>query len=116
MRLTISSLLIIAACFLSGEVFAGNTVVTRHFNVDGVCGKCKERIENAAYVKGVKYADWNIDTHDLTVKYDSAKTSPEIFLQSIAKVGHDNELFKADDAVYNKIHKCCRYRKEAKMP
>jgi copper chaperone CopZ len=95
--------------FFQNNVFAGNNI-TRHFKVSGVCEKCKTRIENAAYVKGVKYADWNIDSQDLTVKYDSTKTSPEIFLKSIAKAGHDNEMFKADDEDYNKIASCCKYR------
>ena len=101
---------LMALTFLSqGIVFAGNNV-TKRFNVNGVCEKCKARIENAAYIKGVKYADWNVDTHDLTVKYDSTKTSPEIILKNIAKSGHDNELFKAEDADYNKIPSCCKYR------
>ena len=106
--------LLIAFNFLfQSNVFAGNTI-TRHFKVEGVCEKCKARIENAAYVKGVKYADWNIESSDLTVKYDSTKTSPEVFLKSVAKAGHDNELFKAEDADYNKIASCCKYRSGTK--
>ena len=95
-------------------VFAGNNI-TKHFNVNGVCEQCKTRIEAAAYVKGVKYADWNVDTHDLTVKYDSTKTSSEIILKSVAKAGHDNELFKADEGDYNKVAACCKYRSGIKM-
>ena len=101
--------LIVFTFMAQSNVFAGSTV-TKHFNVNGVCDQCKARIENAAYVKGVKYADWNVDTHDLTLKYDSTKTSPEIILKSIAKAGHDNELFKAEDADYNKIPSCCKYK------
>src|ERR1035437_1697948 len=100
--------LLIVFTFLSqSNVIAGKPIVTKHFTVNGVCEQCKARIENAAYVKGVKYADWNVDTHDLTVKYDSTKTFPEIILKSIAKAGHDNDLFKAEDEDYNKIPKCC---------
>ncbi len=100
--------------FIQSDVFAGPNTVTKHFNVNGVCSQCKERIENAAYVKGVKFADWNIDTHDLTVKYDSTKTSPEIILKSIAKAGHDNEMYKAEQEDYNKIASCCKYRSQIK--
>ncbi len=103
--------LLVSFSFLSpASVFAGKPIVTKHYNVNGVCEQCKARIESAAYVKGVKYADWNVDTHDLTVKYDSTKTSPEIILKSVAKAGHDNELFKAEDEDYNKIAKCCKYK------
>ena len=105
------SFLLIAGLFLTPTVsFAGGKNVTMHFKVNGVCEQCKTRIENAAYVKGVKYAEWNVDTHDLIVKFDSTKTSPEVFLKSIAKAGHDNDLFTAEEADYNKIAKCCRYR------
>ncbi len=88
---------------------AGNTV-TMHFKVSGVCEQCKTRIEAGAYVKGVRYASWDIDTHELTVKFDSSKTTPQIILKSIAKAGHDNELFKAEDVDYNKVTNCCKYR------
>jgi periplasmic mercuric ion binding protein len=105
------SFLLIAGLFLTPKVsFAGGKTVTKHFTVNGVCGQCKTRIEDAAYVKGVKYADWNVKTHDLTIKYDSTKTSPEVFLKSIAKAGHDNELYKAENADYNKVANCCKYR------
>lgn len=106
--------LIISFVFFAHTVVAGPNTVTKHYNVNGVCKQCKARIENAAYIKGVKFAEWNVDTHDLTIKYDSTKTSPEVFLKSIADAGHDNDLFKADDAVYGKIHHCCRYRPENK--
>ena len=91
--------------------FAGNpNVVTNKYTVNGVCDKCKKRIEEAAYLKGVKYADWNVDTHVLTVKYDSTKTSADLILQRVAKAGHDSEHFKATDDDYNKLPSCCMYR------
>ncbi len=110
MQRLFSFLLICGLFFTPFLSFAGGKTVTKHFTVNGVCDQCKTRIEQAAYVKGVKFADWNVDTHDLTVKYDSTKTAPGIFLKSIAKSGHDNEMFKAEDEDYNKIPKCCKYR------
>ncbi len=111
MRLFISFSVLIATIFLiNHDVAASNTMVTKHFKVEGVCEKCKKNIENAAYVKGVKFAEWDKNTHVLTVKYDSSKTSPEIFLKSVAKSGHDNEMFKAEEGDYNKISPCCKYR------
>ena len=87
-----------------------HNIVTDHKKVEGVCEQCKKRIEDAAYVKGVKTAEWNPDTRDLYLRYDSTKTNTEIILKSVAKAGHDNELFKADDADYAKQPKCCRYK------
>jgi periplasmic mercuric ion binding protein len=100
---------------IQGNAIAGPNTVTKHFVVNGVCDQCKARIENASYIKGVKYADWNVKTHELTVKYDSTKTSPEVILKSIAKAGHDNELYKAETEDYDKIAKCCKYRSGIKM-
>ena len=103
-------LFLLISSFIATNALAGNHTVTGKFKVDGVCEQCKARIEAAAYIKGVKFADWDVKSQELTVKYDSTKTSPELILKSIAKAGHDNEMFKADDADYNKIASCCKYR------
>ncbi len=97
------------------SVAKDNKVVTAHFTVDGVCDQCKTRIENAAYIKGVKFAEWSEVSHDLTVKYDTTKTSSDDILKHIAKAGHDAGQFKALDEDYKKVPKCCRYRDGAKM-
>jgi Cu(I)/Ag(I) efflux system membrane fusion protein len=82
------------------------------FNVSGVCDMCKERIENAALsVDGVKKADWSIETHFLDLKYDASKVKLSTVQQAIAKAGHDNGKFKADDKTYNSLPECCWYRK-----
>ena len=96
-RLSIYILLVVAACPPRLALAGNRDIVTHKYNVNGVCEQCKKRIEDAAYIKGVKYADWEVDTHLLTIKYDSTKTSDTAVLQSIAKAGHDNELRKATD-------------------
>jgi len=101
-------------CFLflaPGRLFASNhNIVTGTYLVNGECDQCKKRIEDAAYIKGVKYANWNVETHNLTVKYDSSKTSSELILKSIVKAGHDSENMIATDDDYNKLPSCCKYR------
>jgi copper chaperone CopZ len=96
--------------FFSVYAQDNKSVVIEHYNVNGVCEQCKNRIENAAYIKGVKKAEWNVDTHDLAVTYKPSKTSADAILESIAKAGHDNEKVKATDEAYNKLPKCCHYR------
>ena len=45
------------------------------FEVDGICGMCKKRIETAALKsKGVKFAIWSVKTHQLSVILDERKT------------------------------------------
>jgi membrane fusion protein, copper/silver efflux system len=82
------------------------------FKVYGLCEMCKERIEKAALsVPGVKSASWDMDSKMLQVKYpDSVKTLD--IHKAVAKVGHDTDLVKADDAVYKALPECCLYREE----
>ncbi len=79
-------------------------------HVDGNCNMCKDRIENAALIKGVKKATWNKHKDQLVVIYDASKTSISEIEKAVAKVGHDTPNFKADDKVYNNLPKCCQYR------
>ncbi len=83
---------------------------TDSFFVDGICGMCKDRIQNSALtVKEVEWAEWNLDTKTLTIKYRD-EVDLEKLHEIIAKVGHDTEKIKATDKAYNKLHSCCKYR------
>lgn len=83
--------------------------VTSKFTVYGNCGMCKTRIEKALKVKGVKYAYWDKDTELATVKHDPKVVSLDQLHQLCAAVGHDTDLVKAKDEVYNQLHSCCKY-------
>lgn len=85
-------------------------IVTEEFNVHGVCDMCKARIENAAYIKGVKHCNWDKQTEILTVTFDTRKTSLDLIHKSIAAAGHDTSEAEADPEVYNKLPKCCAYK------
>ena len=82
------------------------------FKVDGNCEACKKRIETAAFaVKGVKTADWNTETHFLTVNL-KARTDLEDVYQAVAKAGHDNKKYQTANKTYNTLPMCCQYRKK----
>ncbi|MEO9891096.1 metal transporter [Aurantibacter sp.] len=82
-------------------------------DVNGKCIMCKERIEKAALgVKGVKYAEWNIPTHQLSLIYNEGKTDPMKIKTAIVNVGHDTKELKATEEAYNSVHPCCRYRED----
>lgn len=87
-----------------------NTVITDSVYVHGVCGMCKDRIENAALIKGVKKVTWNKKNQYLTVIYKPSKVSLEDIQKELAKVGHDTGEFNASDEVYDALPTCCRYR------
>jgi mercuric ion binding protein len=87
-----------------------NTLVTETITVKGTCSQCKNRIEDAAYISGVKRAEWNKTTKELTVTYRKDKTSLNKIEESIAKKGHDAGDVKAADQDYNKLPECCAYK------
>ncbi len=114
---TIKNILIIIlllTSFKSIEAQNKNLIDTTTFKVSGVCGSCKSRIENAALIKGVKYANWDIKTHHLTVIYNTSKVKIDDIHKSIALAGHDTEKIKATDEAYSKLPKCCAYRDDVK--
>lgn len=80
-------------------------------DVDGVCGMCKGRIEKAALnCKGVKYAKWNVNTHELKLIVDERKTDVSTIQQNLANAGHDTKEIKATKEAYASLHPCCKYR------
>ncbi|WP_264512581.1 heavy-metal-associated domain-containing protein [Flavobacterium sp. N1719] len=90
-----------------------NKNATYTFEVNGNCETCKQRIEKAAYsVKGVKSAVWNIETHQLDLIINEEKTDVTAVKKAIVAVGHDVGDMKADDAVYDKLHHCCKYERK----
>ena len=69
---------------------------TTEFKVYGLCGSCKERIENASLIKGVKWTEWNKETEILKVIYNPQKVKVEDIHKAVANVGHDTDLIKAE--------------------
>lgn len=102
----ICGILIISTGIVEGQ---NQKVKTDTFKVHGVCNMCKARIENAAYIKGVKHCEWNRETEMLTVSYNTEKTSLEKIHQSIAEAGHTTSTVEADPEAYRKLPKCCAY-------
>lgn len=80
------------------------------FKVAGACEMCKDRIEKTALaLNGVSEANWNTKDHILHIAYDSKIVKLNEVHKAIAAVGHDTELEKAPDEVYNKLPTCCLY-------
>ncbi len=102
---------LLTICFLLSAIasFAQKkTEIT--FKVDGVCGMCEDRIEQALDVPGVIISDWNVESKMLKVAYKTKKISEQQIHQRVADAGHDTDRVKATDEVYAMIHSCCKYR------
>ncbi len=73
------------------------------------CGDCKDRIEGALnYVKGVKFAELDNDTKQVTVRYVTKKVSLAEIKAEIAAVGYDADDVKAEEAAIEKLPMCCK--------
>ncbi len=103
-------LLCIVVLFGITAVFAQQSKFeTIKIKTSGQCSKCKERIEKAlVFEKGIKSADYDVETAVVTVKYNSTKTTSEKIKIVITKCGYDADEMKADDAAYQKLPSCCK--------
>jgi len=98
-------------------LFIGVTLTAQNKNakaiieVNGVCLMCKDRIEKACIkTKGVKFAVWDVNSHELSLIFNEQKTDLTVIQESIAAVGHDTQKIIATDEAYASVHPCCRYR------
>lgn len=108
MNKNISALLLLLAFTLSSH--GQSKLTTAFIEVDGLCGMCKKRIENAAYLPGVKKVNWDKATHELEVVFRNDKVSEEKIIASINNAGHDVKGSLASAEQYEQIHGCCRFR------
>lgn len=96
--------------FLMGTMSVFAQSKTEKIKVYGNCGMCENRIETAAKsVDGVTVADWDKDTKMLALTFDESKTNIHKVHTAVAKVGHDTDMHKAKDEVYNNLPGCCKY-------
>lgn len=101
--------------FLSGVITANAqhpAVIdsTVKFRVSGACEMCKERIEQTLKTRGVRSAQWDVDSKMLTLVYNPALITLAKIHRKIAGAGHDTERERARDEVYNALPACCHYR------
>jgi len=74
-----------------------------------LCDECKERIEHdLSFEKGIKSNVVNLDTKEVTVVYNAAKTDPQKIRVAITKIGYSADTLKADQKAFNKLPLCCR--------
>ena len=99
--------------FISIASFGFAQTKTETLKVSGECGSCKKKIESAAKKAGASFASWDVDSKELTVKYNSTSTNSAKIEQAIAAVGYDTQNYKATEEAYNKLDKCCQYERTA---
>tara|TARA_B100001057_G_scaffold58914_1_gene52294 strand:- start:1349 stop:1684 length:336 start_codon:yes stop_codon:yes gene_type:complete len=83
------------------------------FTVHGNCKMCEKRIEKAAlYIKGVKSADWDVPSNQISLIYNPKKVDLKTIHMGIAAQGHDTSKAKAKKEDYDEMPRCCQYQRK----
>ncbi|MFN0276020.1 MAG: heavy-metal-associated domain-containing protein [Chitinophagales bacterium] len=95
--------------FVTNIFSQSNTIASVQIPTSAVCGMCKKTIEaELSKVTGVKVAIVNLDSKDVTVRYNTEKTSEAEIKQAIAAIGYDAGDVPADEKAYDDLHACCK--------
>lgn len=105
----IYTLILLVVPFLANAQKQQKSIVTCEFTVKGVCEMCKERIEEAALIRGVKMAEWDKSTGIFKAVYRKDKISEKEIHEAIAAVGHSTDQVSANEEAYDKLPDCCAY-------
>lgn len=111
-RILMAIILLLSVTISSAQL---KNTKTETVKIYGNCDMCKSTIETAGNLKKVAKVEWNKDSKMATLTYDSTKTSQDEILKRIALAGYDSDKFLAPDSVYDKLHGCCQYEREAKV-
>ena len=73
------------------------------------CGDCKKRIEDGLnYTKGVSFAELDLETKKVTVKFNVTKISLVEVRKKINSIGYDADESKADPDAQKRLPTCCQ--------
>ncbi len=82
------------------------------FTVYGNCGMCEKTIEGSLKdVEGVTVADWDKETDQMMVSFNTEVISLDAIKRKIADVGYDSDTHRAKDEVYESLPGCCQYER-----
>ena len=109
MKKAIVLLIIVSSVQLFGQ---SKKVIDTKIFVNGMCDMCEERIEEALDIKGIKLADWNVDTKMCRIVYKEDVIKEQEIHEILAGIGHDTKKVKAKKEVYDNLHHCCHYKRE----
>lgn len=105
-------LIVLLGMFILNAAFAQDKKAkyeTVTIQTSAECGDCKERIEEALnYTKGVKYAELDLTTKKVTVKYSPSKLTLQEVKEKIASIGYNADEVIAKEEVVKKLPVCCQ--------
>ena len=103
------TLIILLTLVVSSVAIGQNGKPTAVIRTSSECGTCKQIMEEKLnYVKGILFAELNVETKELTVKYNAKKITLEEIRQAISNLGYDADEVKANPEAIQKLPKCCQ--------
>lgn len=100
-------LTLVVSCF--AMIAYSQKVQTKVIHTSAECGACKDRLEEVLnYTSGVKFAELDLETMDLTVKFKTAKISLDEIKVLITETGYDADELKANPEAVEKLPACCK--------
>jgi cation transport ATPase len=76
---------------------------------NALCSDCKDRIETALnQTKGVVYAELNMETKVVEIKYNVKKTDLATLQKVVTSIGYDADDQKADPTAQKVLPLCCQ--------
>lgn len=103
-------LLLVISIFMGAcAVFHKVEKETVKISTNAECGMCKERIEGELnFVKGIIFAELDVASKALTVKYKSNQITIDEIRQKIAEIGYNADAVKADVDAQGNLPDCCK--------
>lgn len=104
------SILLTLFVIIAGVGFSQSSKVkTVEIQTSAECGACKERIEGKLnYVGGIKFAELDLETKKVTVKFSTSKISLDEIKHIISEIGYDADDVKSNPESVKKLPACCQ--------
>jgi len=95
--------------FFYGITFSQKKTEEAIIQTTAQCGDCKERIESKLnYTKGVVFAELDLESKKVTVRYKTKSISLTEIKHIIASIGYSADEVKAKEEDILKLPKCCQ--------
>jgi periplasmic mercuric ion binding protein len=105
------SLLIIGMVFLSSVSFSQKAAkyTTVIIQTSAECEQCEERLESGLnFTKGIKFAELDMVTMKLTVKYKTKAIDLATIKTKISSLGYTADDVPADPKAFEELPACCK--------
>ncbi|OFZ60801.1 MAG: hypothetical protein A3D92_13630 [Bacteroidetes bacterium RIFCSPHIGHO2_02_FULL_44_7] len=100
--------MILSMLMITGLSYAQSTQEAE-IKTSAECGSCKERLEGKLnYVGGIRFAELDVESKMLTVKFSPKKISLEEIRTIISELGYDADDVKANPEAVEKLPSCCK--------